>query len=68
MDNLNELFNYLNLRSADEIDNLCNSFDNIKIEDDIFILTKNNKNFIIYRRSNCSLEFKFTNEYIPYIK
>jgi hypothetical protein len=66
MDNLIDLFNELNI--SYNIDDLCNQFDNIKIEPDKFILTKNNTDFIIYRNKSCFLEYKFKNICIlPYI-
>ena len=67
IDDLDELFKHFNIKTNDEIDALCNQFDDIKIESDKFILTKNYQQFIIYRIKKCCLEYKYKIDNIPYI-
>jgi len=64
MEAITELLQQLNINDIDE---LTNSFDKITIHDDKFILEKNNKNIIIYRKHKCCLEYKTKINYIPYI-
>ncbi len=55
IDKLSELLSNLDI-SDDEINELCNEFDSLKIYEDRIEIIKEEKRIIIYRRGYCGIE------------